>query len=281
MSTTAADTLPSLDIAIATWRSDGLARLCQSLLPVCEGLRYVVSWQNHGNAPVPAPLAERADIIICRTEEKGLSANRNNALSHCTADIILNGDDDLDYDAAALTALRTFYATHPRATMVMTGHRDLHDRPAKAYPSAVTDITDKMPRGLWCATFELSIRRDGPLGTLRFDKAFGPGAPLCSSGEDEMFLLDGRHILRGSDDRVLFVPLLLCRHRILSHTMRAHVSASLLRGQGAVIRYSYPLCQVPPRLLLKALRTARSRRAPFLTALRNLLSGALRIHRTR
>lgn len=272
--------LPTIDIAIATWRPEGLAHLCESRLPRCEGLRYIVSWQNHEGAAVPAAITDRDDIIILRTDVIGLSANRNNAVSACTADIILNGDDDLDYDAAGLTALRAFYADHPDAAMVMTGHRLEDGRPAKRYPADVTDITDRMPRGLWCATFELSFRRRGPLGSLTFDTAFGPGAPLCSSGEDEMFLLDGRRALRGTADRVYFVPLLLCRHRIPAHTLRESVSATLLRGQGAVIRYSYPLYQLPPRLLLKALRTARSRRAPFLTALRNLLSGALRIHRT-
>ena len=84
----------TLDIAIVTHRPEGIARVAAMNLPVIDGVRYVVSWQSHEEAPVPESLV-RDDVEIHRFDGRGISLNRNHAYDHCRADIVLNADDDL------------------------------------------------------------------------------------------------------------------------------------------------------------------------------------------
>ncbi len=76
--------LPTLDLLVATHRPEGILRVAQMVLPPIAGVRYVVSWQNHHDAPEPEVL-KRPDVTILRFDGVGLSANRNNALANCTA----------------------------------------------------------------------------------------------------------------------------------------------------------------------------------------------------
>ena len=83
-----------LDIAICTYGADGPSRVAMMLLPPEEGVRYVVSWQEHGDAVLPEILKDRKDVAVFRLDKKGLSNNRNNAIANCTGDIVLISDDD-------------------------------------------------------------------------------------------------------------------------------------------------------------------------------------------
>lgn len=45
-----------LDVAISTYQPQGLQRVADMNLPQVEGVRYVVSWQQHGGARIPEQL---------------------------------------------------------------------------------------------------------------------------------------------------------------------------------------------------------------------------------
>ncbi len=53
-----------LDIAICTYGADGPSRVAMMLLPPEEGVRYVVSWQEHGDAVLPEILKDRKDVAV-------------------------------------------------------------------------------------------------------------------------------------------------------------------------------------------------------------------------
>ena len=79
----------TLDVAISTYKRDGIRKVEKMLPPPQEGVKYVVSWQEHDDNPIPSELSSRADVEVYRLDKKGLSNNRNNAISHCKGDIIL------------------------------------------------------------------------------------------------------------------------------------------------------------------------------------------------
>ena len=267
--------LPTLDLAIATWQPEGIRRVAAMLLPRAEGVRYVVSWQASQGAPIPPELTERTDVSIHRTDVEGVAANRNNALRHCTADIALNSDDDLIYTPEAFQAVRHTFAEHPE--LGLAAFRYEGDNP-KQYPARECDLT-LIPKGYWASTIELAIRlrSASPTGTsgttpasasLRFNTAFGPGAPFTASGEDEIFLLTARR--RGIACR--FFPITIARHPGQSTGSRPVSDNRVLHGMGAVIRLSYGLCSLP-RIVLKAWRMQRSGQCPLARALIGLFAG--------
>ena len=63
--------------------------------PALPGVRYIVSWQNHADAPVPETLLKRSDMEIYRLEEQGVSSNRNNALDHASTEVKQILDDEV------------------------------------------------------------------------------------------------------------------------------------------------------------------------------------------
>jgi glycosyltransferase involved in cell wall biosynthesis len=229
-------------------------------------VRYVVSWQASGGAPIPAELVARTDVSVHRTDAVGVSANRNNALEHCTADVVLNSDDDLIYTAEGLQAVRCAFADHPEVDFAVFQY-DGADADAKTYPTGECDLAE-LPKNFWVATFQLAVRRNSAAGTIRFNTAFGPGSEFTASAEDEVYLLTARR--RGVNCR--FFPITITTHSGLSTGLRRVTDIKVLHGVGAYIRLSYPRTALL-RIVLKAWRMWRSGQCNPLFALRGLLRG--------
>lgn len=258
----------TLDLAMATWRPDALQRIDLAQLPEVDGVRYVISWQQHGDAPIPPAFAARTDITIVRTDAAGLSANRNNAIAHCSSDFILNADDDMAYDAKALAKLLDIFTRRSDLDLIMCQYADADGNPAKDYPVLAEDITQKMPRGLWCGTIELAFNRHGRLADLHFEQRIGPGTEPITSGEDEYFMLQARR----RRARCRFVPLLIGRHLGTPHAARHRLPDGQLRSFGFYIAAAYPGSDLL-RILLKALRLCCARQASMHRAISQMLAG--------
>lgn len=254
--------MPTLDIAIATLGTEGINRAAKMEMPRIDGVRYIISWQNEGDDHIP-PALLRPDVEIHPLEGRGVSRNRNNALRHCTADIILNGDDDLSYSRSGLLSVIEKFSQNPGLDFATFRHTGPDN---KQYPPAEADLAT-MPRNYSVATFELAIRRKVIDAGVRFDERFGPGASLAS-GEDEMMLLTLRRLgLRGR-----FFPIDIAAHPTLTTGFREITNPATARGMGAVIGLSYPLTGFP-RVILKAVRMNRSGQMPLAKSLRPLLAG--------
>lgn len=263
-----------LDVAIATWKPDGPRRFLQHRPPLIPGVRYVLSWQEHGNAPAPKELEEREDVEIFRTDCKGISANRNNAIAHCTAPIVLNGDDDVFYSREGMEKLIDAYSLDTEMDVAMCAYYKAGKIPAKHYPASQTNLK-KMPRGLWAGAIELSFRRNSEAANLLFDTHYGPGAENVSSGEDEFWLLCARH--RGL--KCKFVPVFIGEHPEATTISRLESDPLRLHGQGGIIAGAYPRWQTCIRLLLKAWRVVRSSGRPFPRVLSDLVWGVRHLPR--
>lgn len=255
----------TLDLAMITYRPEGLDRVAKVLLPQQQGMRYIVSWQQHENAPIPAALM-RSDVEIHRYDGIGLSNNRNNAIDHCSADIILIADDDITYLPDAFGEIIRIFRENPSLDFAtFRSEKDMDPE----FPSAETSLRNPLPKGYYVTSFEMALRRS-TAGGLRMCPELGLGAPRFHGGEDEMMLHTA--ISRGLDCR--FFPITICRHPHPSTGTKTSATDGNLRAFGAVIALMHPWSS-PLRVPLKAWRIARSGRAPFLRALRYITAGAL------
>lgn len=261
----------TLDVAIATLGREGIMRTAAMNLPKADGVSYVVSWQCDDNSiPIP-PALMRDDISIHRIPGKGVSLNRNNALSHCNADIILCADDDLIYTPEGLKAVIDAFESHPEidyATFRYSGS-DHRIESEKRYPESECLITGRL-RNFCVCSFEIAIRRKLTEQGMRFDTRFGPGSTIAN-GEDEMFFLTLKK--KGFVGR--FFPVTITHHNGLSTGFRKITDPSTAEGMGTVIGLTYPF-SAPLRIPLKALRMGRSRQMPAIKALYRLTRGWLR-----
>lgn len=253
-----------LEVQICTFGAAGLARVATMQLPEVPGVRYMVSLQNPDgdSVDIPQPL-RRSDLTVFQHPTRGLSINRNMAIDHSDADIILIADDDLNYTARGLeTVLDTFHLNPDLdfATFMHTGADN------KRYPEG-QELKLRLPKGYYLTSFELAIRRSSLPPDLRFSPNMGIGAPLFGAGEENLLLM--RMIKKGLKGR--FVPEVVVEHPGLSTGMR-EATPAFLRAQGAWIRLYYGALRGAPRIILDAAR----RNAPYFKALFYLSVGFIR-----
>ena len=257
----------TLDVLIATHSPEGLRRVESMNLPRVGGVRYIVSWQAHGDTPVPGYFDGRDDILIYRLDTPGVSNNRNNAIAKSSADIMLMADDDLIYTPSRLIAVVRAFEERPGMEMASFMYEG---EDAKPYPAHECSL-HKLPKGFFQTTFEIAVRRDSRAGRLRFSSDFGPGAQHWSVGEDTIFLLTARRM--GIEAR--FIPTVICRHNGPTTGLRAMTDPAALRGTGACLALEYPVT-APLRIPLKAWRGWRAGRMRLIPALWHMTAGALR-----
>lgn len=257
-------TMLTLELAIATYGDDGIVRASAMLLPEAEGIGYVISWQNGGGS-VPAAIARRRDVRLIRLDGAGLSRNRNNALAHSTADIVLPTDDDLIYSPDALNAVRRIFESRPDLDFLRF---DCAAAGAAPHPTAApADFCGRFPKMANPTSYELAVRRT-TAGRVRFDERFGLKSGRYNAAEDDMYY----HTLVRLGLRGRYEPLTVCRHPELSTGLRHIADPLVIRAMGVYIGVRYPLSG-PLRIPLKAWRDSRAGRAAFLAGLRELSRG--------
>ena len=254
----------TLNIAIITHKPEGIERLAEADLPRMENVSYVISWQNHCNAPVPEELI-RDDVEIHRFDGVGLSNNRNNSIACCTADIIMLTDDDVTFLKDGVKSLIKAYEDNPEVDLITFKSIQPGD---KAYPLRSERLEGKLPKGYSVSSIEISFRRT-TAGWLRCCPELGLGAPRLHGGEDEILLQTA--IRRGL--YCCFLPVTVCEHDHLSTGIKVKFSNANLMASGCVIALVMPWTAVF-RIPLKAWRVSRARQADFACALWNLTRGA-------
>lgn len=238
----------TLEVNIATWRPDGLLKVEAMRLPEVDGVRYIVSWQDYGEAPlIPLSLSVRQDVEILLCQCSGQSINRNNALRHSCADIILIADDDLRYTPEQLQTVIQVFGANPSVDVATFRHSGV----PRCYPSQECDLGKRLPKGYSVAAFEIAFRREA-VGDLMFDERFGFGSRYFGASEDEKFLLDARR--RGLHCR--FFPVVITSHHGPTTGDRRVTSCKVAAAMGKYISLEYPFSW-PLRIPLKAWREWR------------------------
>lgn len=255
----------TLDVAVSTHGKDGILKVEKMLLPPQDGVRYVISWQEHKDAPVPDSLSGRRDVEVWRLEEKGLSNNRNNAIAHCKSDIVLIADDDLVYKADGFRVVMKAFESDP--DLDLATFRAKYSHP-KTYPEDRSILGTPLPKGYFVASIEIAFRRDR-LSGLYFNPRLGLGSGEMLCGEEEIFL----HEAIQSGKICRHIADVVCEHP--HPTTGTKVTAGVLMGQGYVIRRLYGVTAFP-RIFLKAWRVSKAFSVSFPKTLWHLLRGAFK-----
>ena len=253
----------TLDVLICTYGRDGIERVAQMKLPQADGVAYVVSWQltdDEFDADVPQAL-ERQDLKVYKMNGRGLSRNRNNAISHSSADICLIADDDLDYTDEQLAVVKATFEQNEQldvATFRFSGS-------GKAYPDYEFDLV-QMPKGYYVSSVEIAFRRQS-IGELRFNEWFGLGAPVLHSGEEGVFVHQA--LCRRLNCR--YFPITITHHCGDTTGVRG-LTPGVLMAQGAylsIVHRATALMRVP----LFAWRSWRLGRVKLFPAVCHLVKG--------
>lgn len=195
----------TIDILICTI-DEGIGSVGDVLMPPMPGVHYVVSVQYTAPLPlaiadggresgaaapaIPESIARRADVTVTTLAGRGLSRNRNNALRHATADIIVIADDDCRYTPASVDAIRSAYAAHPEADAICFRAAGYDGTPLKHYPEADATYADACRSGYYAASVEMTFRRSRLVERgIWFNELYGLGAKYPAS-EEEVLLCD-------------------------------------------------------------------------------------------
>lgn len=243
--------MKQVEILICTIGEEGIRRACASIPAAEEGISWLISWQMPGANPmevlglVPEGIRGRKDVGIFVSDSRGLTRNRNNALRHARGDILLIGDDDLEFYTDNIKKLPSIFDGYGDADVLLLRFAR-EERGGKVYPEHACEWK-KRPKGYYVTSFEIAIRRSG-LGDIRFDERFGIGSRFVC-GEEDVFVAD----MLKKGRKVMLYPLEVCRHDHPSTGDRLGATPEFVEAKGAVFRLMYPRTW-PLRMLAHAWR---------------------------
>lgn len=232
-----------VDILICTI-DEGINGIGEVLMPPMSEVHYVVSMQHTrplNTEPswnsVLASLRQRPDVTVTTIEGRGLSRNRNNALRHATADILLIADDDCRYVPTNIDAILRAYETHHEADVICFEAQSYDEKPMKCYPNDSLPYDEAERVGYFPTSMEITLRRKTlEHSGVTFNEHFGLGTPL-PAGEEDILITD----LQRAGLHVMFVPEVITMTDPVTTGDHFLQDNRLQVTKGAVFRYRYGL----------------------------------------
>lgn len=224
---------PELQVMICTYGKDGLQRVANASHPRLEGVEYLVCIQNPDSEEIEVPdKLTREDFHLITTQTKGLSVNRNIALSHAKAPLLLISDDDADYTTEGLRTVIDSFNKNPEIDIISFQYDSVSSR--KFYPKESVNISHP-PKGYYISSIEIAMRRESVQGKIWFNENFGIGA-IFPSGEEDLFVKDC--LDRGL--KGIFIPKTIVRHDGTTTSERNNMLPTRPQTKGAVFLRLHP-----------------------------------------
>lgn len=225
----------SLQILISTIGEDGIKRVVEANHPSVEGVEYLVSWQlPDEDVAVPPELSSRNDFKIFKISNRGVSRNRNNAISNASAPLALIADDDVLYTPSQLRNAIIAGSQNPEASIITLKYYS--DHPTKCYPANSINLKKKMPQDYFVSSIEIMLRPNAiKKAGLQFNEYFGLGSYFIS-GEEQLFINDA---LRAGLS-VKFVPVVVGNHLNYTTSERYASSPAMTEAKGAMMALLFP-----------------------------------------
>lgn len=176
-------------------------RVSNIKFPAAE-YEYLVLVQNPNQISFSAP-AEAKTIDV---PGKGVAKSRNLAISSTKTELLIFGDDDVEFHPAELTKAIKKFEDDPELVLLLLAAKDEGGGPRKQYPAKGNQLT--LLNSARAATYEMMIRVDAVRQLeVRFDEKFGAGAELYL-GDEYIFISD----LIRSGAKCEFSPIFAATH---------------------------------------------------------------------
>lgn len=302
-----------LQLQVCTLGLQGLERLARTQRPQVDGVEYLVSCQlpieksaqasaneaaqaSANEVAAQAIATNQAEVLQMASEElkaflqrkdvklhiihsRGVSKNRNNALSLATAPLSLLSDDDVDYTAEGLQAIIQAFEQAPQADVISfqfwqgekpnqgEQQNQGEKQNQKFYPDKAFHHQHP-PKGFYISLIEIAFRTKKVQAHCRFNENFGIGAEHFPSGEEDILLKD---MLKAGLNCV-YEPICICSHPSLSTGTRRFADPAFLQCKGAIFSYIHPNTWLL-RLVKGAITEGRKKRVSPWIFLSNTLKG--------
>lgn len=225
----------TIEVLICSFNK-GIVKIDDVLLPPRPDVNYIVSYQYTDERYldlIPASLNERHDVRIYKYRGQGLSNNRNQAMSHATADIVLYADDDTRLCTDSFDSIKQTFEKHPDVDVALFRVSTYIGRWLKEYPAAETVMHYPIPYNV--STIEMAFRRERVKGKIRYDERFGLGTKFLTSGEEDIWIYDAfRHGLS-----ISYFPVKIAETSMMLKQSMIYVDAGVQRSYGALNYYIY------------------------------------------
>lgn len=202
--------MKSVDILIST-SNERIDYVEQILKPVQHNVNYIIGHQVYGiykeKISTPKIVDIREDIKYFRSEERGISKNRNITIDNARADISVIADDDIKYFDNTFENIVKYHNLYPKASVIIFQIQTLDsNKPFKAYPATKFWLTKK--DASFVNSIEITFKtQDIKNKGISFNENFGLGSKL-TGGEENLFILD----CINSGLNVLYIPIPIVIH---------------------------------------------------------------------
>ncbi len=163
---------------------------------------YLVLTQNPNQVSYQSP----AQAQLIEVPGKGVAKSRNQAILNAKTDLLIFGDDDVEFHPAELAKAVQKFEKDPELVLLLLAARDERGNPRKQYPTKETRLN--LLNSARAATYEMMIRVSAVKQLeVRFDERFGAGAELYL-GDEYIFISD----LIRAGARCDFAPIFVATH---------------------------------------------------------------------
>ena len=226
----------SVEVLICTINK-GVVRILDNLMPPRNDVKYIVSYQYTDERYldlVPTALVEREDVFFVKRKGKGLSNNRNFALSLAKGDIVIFADDDARYSEESFNVIKQTFESHPDLDVAFFQASTYTGRTLKKYPLEEFDYENR-PKEIEISALEMACRRKSIQGKLLFDERFGLGKDCLTCGEQDVWLIEAERM----GLKMRYFPRKVVETSTLLKQQMIYVDAGVQRSFGAIAYFRY------------------------------------------
>lgn len=171
---------------------------------LCLKTDALVVNQNCPEGEDTLSLSNGVSVRVISTSEKGLSRSRNKLLENADGDILIIGDDDVEYLDGYIEAIQGAYEKYTDADIIV--FRFTHEKGKETRLRYTQDIKMSMQNISRAASVEITFKRKSIVDAgVCFNNNIGLGTPF-PSGEENAFLGDA---LRAGLN-IYHVPVTIC-----------------------------------------------------------------------
>jgi len=222
-----------LEICISTY-GERINRL--SSLPFLSNCRYLIVHQAYVDISISNDAKERfsyKDITLIKSDTKGLTNSRNEALKYSTEELILISDDDVIYEYDMADKIFLAKKNNPFDIALFKAKVTEDSTDFRKYPINNRKLSKIDCLHACSIEMVLDKKRIDASGVM-FNNDFGIGAKFIC-GEESIFLFDAID----ANLNVSFINQYIVSHPKESTATNKNNAFSILKAKGAVYRYGF------------------------------------------